>query len=56
MRQFNEAAQRIAGQGANDNLASNVVDLKTAQHAVHANLALMRAADETVGSLIDLLA
>lgn len=39
-----------------DNLPKTFVDLKEAQRGLEANFAVLRAADEMVGTLIDILA
>jgi hypothetical protein len=53
---LNRAADRIAREGAGGDLAGNILDVMQAKHAVRANLASARAADETIGTLLDVLA
>jgi hypothetical protein len=50
------AAARIARDGAGGDLAGNMVDVLKARHQVRASVAVIRAADETIGTLIDVLA
>lgn len=53
---LDQAARRIAADGAGDDLATNVVDLLQARHQVRANATVVRVADEMVGTLLDVLA
>ena len=53
---LDKAAGRIARVGASGDLAGNVVDLLRARQEVRAGTAVMRVADETIGSLLDVLA
>lgn len=56
---FAESAQRIASmgvEGANVDLASEVVDMTLAKTAFSANVAVIKTADEMQGSLLDILA
>jgi hypothetical protein len=53
---LNRAAERIARDGAGGDLAGNMVDVLKARHEVKANAAVVRTADETIGTLIDILA
>ena len=50
------AADRIARNGADDDLAANVVDMLKARQHVRANVAVVRTADEMIGTLLDVLA
>jgi hypothetical protein len=54
-RRLNRSAERIAGNGPGDDLAANLVDLKVSQREVQVNLASARTADETIGTLLDLV-
>jgi hypothetical protein len=53
---LDKAAGRIARDGAGGDLAGNMVDVLKARHQVRASVAVIRAADETYGTLIDVLA
>ena len=53
---LNRAAGRIARDGAEGDIAGNFVEVMKARHEVKANAAVVRAADETIGTLIDVLA
>jgi hypothetical protein len=53
---LNRAAGRIARDGAEGDMAGNVVEVMKARHEVRANAAVVRTADETIGTLIDILA
>jgi hypothetical protein len=50
---LDRAAGRIARDGGEGDLAGNVVDLLRARQDVRANVAVVRAADEMIGSLLD---
>ena len=54
LRQFDDAARRVSSTLDSD-LARGVVDLKQAQHGIAVNAAVLRAADESVATLIDIL-
>jgi len=49
------AANRVARDGADGDLAGNMVELMKARHQVHASLAVIRTADETIGTRLDVL-
>ena len=51
-----QAADRIARHGAGDDLAGNMVDVLKAREDVRANVAAVRTADKTLGTLLDVLA
>ncbi len=53
---LDKAAARIAGDGDSTNLVSNVVDLMQAKNQVRTNLAVVKSADEMVGTILDLFA
>jgi hypothetical protein len=53
---LDRAAGRIARQGAGDDLARDLVDLRRASHEVKAGLAVVRTADELVGTILDTFA
>jgi len=53
---LDKAAGRIARDGAGGDLAGNVVDLMRARQDVGANVAVVRTADEMMGSLLDIFA
>ena len=50
------SAVRIARDGAEGDLAGNVVDLMRARQDVRANAAALRTADQMIGSLLDVMA
>jgi hypothetical protein len=50
---LDHAAGRVARDGGAGDLAGNVVDLMRARQDVRANVAVVRAADEMIGSLLD---
>ena len=54
-RQLERAAERISREGAGGDLASNLVDLKVSQRSVETNVVIARVADETIGTLLDVL-
>ena len=53
---LDKAAGRIARDGAGGDLSGNLVDLMRARQDVRANVAVIRTADETIGSLLDVFA
>jgi hypothetical protein len=53
---LNRAAERIGRDGAGGDVAGSFVEMIKARHEVRANAKGVRAADETIGSLIDILA
>ena len=53
---LDKAAGRIARDGADGDLAGNFVDLMKARQQVRASVAVIRTADETIGTLLDVLA
>jgi hypothetical protein len=58
MAQANKAAAEIAstnqgGAGDSAGLAASLVDLKASEHLVKASTAVVRSADEMLGTLID---
>ena len=56
-RQIHRVAQRVArGQPAAAQLVRAHVELAAASHTSQANAAVIRTADETLGTVIDLLA
>ncbi len=55
VRLLEQAADRISRDGAQGDLVTTMVDLKRATHGVKANVASARAANEAVGSLLDVL-
>jgi hypothetical protein len=50
------AAERIAYQPFGTNTIRDLVDMKMAKHEVAANAAVVRTADEMLGTLVDILA
>lgn len=46
----------VAREGAADDLGERVIELKRARQEVRASLAVVRAADELVGALLDVMA
>ena len=53
---MNRAAANIARDGAGGDLQGNIVRLIQARQDVEANAAVVRTADKTIGTLIDVLA
>lgn len=53
---LDRAATRVANDGAAGDLAGNLVEIALATTQVRVNAAVVRAADETIGTLIDVLA
>jgi hypothetical protein len=53
---LNRAAGRIARDGAGGDVAGNLVEVMKARHEVKANAKAVRVTDETIGTLIDILA
>lgn len=54
-RRFEQSAQRVAAQGTDADLASEVVEQIGAKHQFSANLLTWSAAEEMQGDLLDLL-
>lgn len=53
---LDRAATRIARDGTGDDLAASAVELLRARHDVRAGVAVVRAADEMTGTILDLFA
>jgi hypothetical protein len=53
---MNVAAARIARDGAHGDLTGNVITVMQASQDVRANAAVVRTADKTIGTIIDVLA
>lgn len=53
---LDKAAARIARDGASGDLAGDTVELLRARQEVRASAAVIRTADETIGTLLDVLA
>jgi hypothetical protein len=54
---MNRASAKIAREGAaGGDLAANMVSMMQASHDVQANVAVIKTADKTIGTLIDVLA
>ena len=53
---MNRAAANIARNGAGGDLQGDIVRLMQARNDVKANVAVVRTADKTIGTLIDVLA
>lgn len=53
---LNRAADRIARDGAGGDIAGNLVEVMKARQEVRVNAAALRVADDTIGTLIDILA
>lgn len=53
---FNRAADRISRDAGLDDLAGNVVQMQQAKNEVRANVAVIKAEDELVGSILDAFA
>ncbi len=55
-KRLDAAARQVASSGAGGDLASSLVEMTRARHEVRANAVVLRTADETIGSLLDVLA
>lgn len=53
---LNRAAERVARDGAGRDITGNLVEMMKARHEVRINATSVRVADETIGTLIDILA
>jgi hypothetical protein len=53
---LDKAAARVARDGAEGDLGGNMIDLMKARHQVRVSTAVIRTADETIGTLLDVLA
>lgn len=53
---LDRAAARVARDGGSDQLGANAVDLLRARHDVRAGVAVLRAADEMTGTILDVFA
>jgi hypothetical protein len=53
---LDKAASKIASEGASGDLAANVVEMKRARQEVRTNAAVLKTADETIGTILDVLA
>ncbi len=53
---LDKAAVRVSRDGVEGDLAGNMIDLMRARHQVRASAAVFRTADETIGTLLDVLA
>ncbi len=53
---LDRAAARVANDGAAGDLAGNLVEVVQAQVQVRVNAAVVRAAEDTIGTLLDVLA
>jgi hypothetical protein len=53
---LDRAAGRIARDGGEGDLVANLVELKRAALDIRTNVAVVRTADETIGTLLDLFA
>ena len=53
---LDRAADHIAREGADGGLAGTIVDLLKAKQEVRAGASVVKVADETIGTLIDVLA
>lgn len=56
MARFDQAAGRIARNGAAGDLAGNLVDVIRASRGAEANVAAIRTADQTIGTLLNVFA
>lgn len=55
LEQFDRAAARLSGAPRTGDLAADLVDLQTAKYGVQIGVKVVRAADELVGSLLDVI-
>jgi hypothetical protein len=46
----------MARDGGEGDLAGNLIELKRAAHEIRTNVAVVRTADDTIGTLLDLFA
>lgn len=53
---FNRAAERISRDTELEGLAGNVVQMRQAKNEIRANIAVIKAEDELVGSILDVFA
>jgi hypothetical protein len=53
---LDKAARRVARDGAGGDLAGDTVDMMRARHQVRASVAVIRTADDTTRTLLDVLA
>ncbi|QOC22460.1 hypothetical protein IC757_15855 [Wenzhouxiangella sp. AB-CW3] len=53
---FREAAERVSSGPAQDGFVSAVVEMQSAQREVEAAVEVVRAVDESLGRLIDVMA
>jgi hypothetical protein len=53
---LDRAAGRLARDGGDGDLAGNLIELKRAAHDIRTNVAVVRTADDTIGTLLDLFA
>jgi len=53
---LNKAAARVAHDGADGNLVGSILDMQQAAQQARADLVVIRTADETIGSLLDVMA
>lgn len=53
---LSRTAHEIARDPSSESLGTQMVDLRRARHQVAANAAALRTADETIGTLLDVLA
>ena len=56
VERLDKAARRIARDGAAGDLAGDMVDMMRARHQVRAGVAVIRTADDTTRTLLDVLA
>ena len=54
--QLDRVAQRVARDGAGGDLAGNLVELSRVRAQVRANVAVVRTAEDTIGTLLDAFA
>lgn len=52
---LDKAASRIARNGAGDDPSDNMVELMRAGHEIRANIAVLRTADATIGTLLNVM-
>jgi hypothetical protein len=56
IQRFERSAARVAAPGGPDDYVQEAVEQMSVERAVHANVAVIRAADDMVGTLIDIFA
>jgi hypothetical protein len=56
LQRFDRGSARVSDAGSPEQIAEGAVDIDEARTAVKANVAVLRASDRTIGSLLDIIA